>query len=246
METIGSDIKIRVATPADAPALLAVYAPYVERTAITFEYEVPSVDEFANRIARTLERYPYLVAERADAGAVGTQGDSACRGDAAGEGAARSDDAGEGAARSDVAREGAARESVVLGYAYAGPFKDRPAYDWAVETTVYVAEGARRLGVGRALYRALEEALRAQGVLNLEACIAYPADDHPEPDPYLSKDSVVFHEHLGFKLVGRFTACGCKFDRWYDMVWMEKLIGTHGPGTLPIRPFPEVRSRMFA
>lgn len=51
------------ATPDDAPALLAIYEPYVRETAITCEYEVPSVEEFAGRIERTLKRYPYLVME---------------------------------------------------------------------------------------------------------------------------------------------------------------------------------------
>ena len=56
-------MKIRIASPSDAAELVSVYAPYVEHTAITFEYEVPSVEEFENRIRRTLEKYPYLVAE---------------------------------------------------------------------------------------------------------------------------------------------------------------------------------------
>lgn len=56
-------MQIRVAAPEDAAALLSVYAPYVERTAITFEYEAPSVAEFENRICRTLEKYPWLAAE---------------------------------------------------------------------------------------------------------------------------------------------------------------------------------------
>ena len=56
-------IQIRSAAPADAPALLAIYAPYVAHTAITFEYDVPAEAEFARRIAETLKRYPYLVAE---------------------------------------------------------------------------------------------------------------------------------------------------------------------------------------
>ena len=55
---------IRPAAPEDAEALLSIYAPYVKHTAITFEYEVPSAEEFRKRIARTLQHYPYLVAER--------------------------------------------------------------------------------------------------------------------------------------------------------------------------------------
>lgn len=58
-----SEPTIRLATPDDAPALLAIYEPYVRQTAITCEYEVPSVEEFAGRIERTLKRYPYLVME---------------------------------------------------------------------------------------------------------------------------------------------------------------------------------------
>ena len=56
------DLTIRAAAPADAAALLEIYAPYVEKTAVTFAYAVPSAEEFAGRIARTLERYPYLIA----------------------------------------------------------------------------------------------------------------------------------------------------------------------------------------
>ena len=59
-----SKITIRPATPDDAEALLSIYAPYVEQTAITFEYEVPSVEEFRDRIVHTLKLYPYLVAQR--------------------------------------------------------------------------------------------------------------------------------------------------------------------------------------
>ena len=62
---MNSEMIIRTASEADAPPLLEIYAPYVERTAITFEYEVPSVDEFASRIRNTLQKYPYLVAEKA-------------------------------------------------------------------------------------------------------------------------------------------------------------------------------------
>lgn len=185
------DLTIRPAAPEDAAALLAVYAPYVERTAITFEYDVPTLADFTGRIARTLARYPYLAAERG----------------------------GE-----------------IVGYAYAGPFKERAAYDWAVETTVYVREDQRRRGVGGALYRALERCLAAQGVLNLNACIACPE----EADEYLTWDSVEFHTRLGYRLVGEFYGCGCKFGRWYNMVWMEKHIGAHLPDPAPVRPFPGV------
>lgn len=190
---MGNEIEIRVATPDDADALLAVYAPYVTDTAISFECEVPTVEEFRRRIARTLERYPYLVA---------------------------------------------LQDGKIAGYAYAGPFVGRAAYDWSVETSIYVARHARRAGLGRALYTVLENILREMGVLNLNACIGYPKKE----DEYLTTNSVDYHRHLGYAWVGRFHDSGCKFGRWYDMVWMEKIIGNHPENPEPIRPFPEVRA----
>lgn len=179
-----TSITIRMANPADAQALLNIYAPYVINTAITFEYDVPSVEEFASRIAHTLEKYPYLIAE-----------------------------------------EG----GNILGYAYASPFHDRPAYDWAVETSIYVDQNIKHRGIGRKLHDALESTLREQGILNMNACIAYP----PEEDEHLDKNSVEFHAHMGYRLVGEFYKCGYKFNRWYNMVWMEKLIGEHLSGQKP-------------
>ena len=73
------------------------------------------------------------------------------------------------------------------------------------------------------LYEALEKELKKMGILNLYACIGYPATE----DEYLTKNSAEFHEHLGFTKVGEFHKCGYKFGRWYDMIWMEKIIGSH-------------------
>ena len=188
-------IIIRTASAADAPALLKIYRPYVENTAITFEYDVPSTEEFASRIQHTLRKYPYLVAEE---------------------------------------------KGTLLGYAYAGPFHERPAYDWAVETSIYVDQSLKHRGIGRRLHDALETALREQGILNMNACIAYPEE---EKDPYLSLDSVRFHEKMGYQMVGLFHSCGYKFQRWYHMVWMEKAIGTHLAEQPPVQPFPAVQKQ---
>lgn len=117
----------------------------------------------------------------------------------------------------------AVRNGMIAGYAYAGTFIWRPAYDWSAEATIYVAHNIRKCGIGKKLYKALEEELKQMGILNLYACIGYPEVD----DEYLTKNSAQFHEHLGFSQVGRFHQCGRKFDRWYDMIWMEKIIGEH-------------------
>ena len=127
----------------------------------------------------------------------------------------------------------AEREGTLLGFVSASRFKDREAYDWAVETSIYVAREAHRAGLGRKLYEALEGALREMGVTNLNACIAYTG----EPDPHLSNDSVYFHQKMGYRMVGRFSRCGYKFAHWYDMVWMEKMILPHTVPAEPVRPF---------
>ena len=190
------DIRIRTAVPEDAEKLLEIYGPYVEKTAITFEYQIPSTEEFARRIRETLKRYPYLVAER---------------------------------------------EGEMTGYAYAGTFHDRAAYDWAVETSIYVARDQRKRGVGRRLHAALEMALREQGILNMNACVACPCG---EADEYLTWSSLEFHRRLGYRLVGEFRQCGYKFGRWYNMAWLERHIGDHlGEQPVP-KAFGDIRERM--
>ena len=174
---------IRTAGPEDYPRMLEIYGWYVEHTAVSFEYEVPSAKVFSERIERILERFPCLVAQE--------NGGSVC------------------------------------GYAYAGAFHERAAYERCVETTIYLDPEQRRKGIGRALYDALESRLRSEGYLNMYACIGYPEKE----DEYLTKDSALFHKKCGFTEIGRFHFCGYKFGRWYDMIWMEKIIGDHAAGS---------------
>ncbi|MBQ3141744.1 MAG: GNAT family N-acetyltransferase [Clostridia bacterium] len=190
------EITVRVADVKDAPALLALYAPYVTQTAVTFEYQVPSAEEFERRISETLQRFPYLVAEA---------------------------------------------DGEIVGYAYAHPFKPRPAYGWSVETTVYVRSDCKRSGVGRTLYAELERLLAAQNICTCNACITRPAEEN---DPYLTNDSERFHERVGYRLVGQFTRCGYKFGRWYHMIWMEKHIGEHLAPQPAVIPFAVLRKQL--
>jgi len=190
---------IRSATIEDAEALLAIYKPYVENTAITFEYSSPSVKTFAGRIQNTLEKYPYLVLERAM--------DIANLECAAGGNAAST-------------LNGTAE---ILGYCYAGVFKARAAYSRSVETSIYVKMSEHGKGYGRALYNELENALKKQGILNAYACIASPKPG----STHLDNSSQKFHEHMGYSLVGTFNDCAYKFGQWYNMIWMEKMLGEH-------------------
>ena len=75
----------------------------------------------------------------------------------------------------------------------------------------------------------------------MNACIACTATK----DAHLTNDSIYFHEHMGYRLVGTFYQCGYKFQHWYDMVWMERMIGEHKEKQEPIRLFPEIRSHFL-
>lgn len=189
---MSNEIIIRPAAPDDAATLLEIYAPYVEKTAITFEYTVPTIEEFRRRIEKISSVYPYIAAER---------------------------------------------NGEILGYAYAGLFKEREAYARSVETTIYVRQDAKHLGIGRRLYESLEAILKSQGFQNLNACIAVPICE----DEYLTFDSVKFHSRMGYITVGEFHKCAYKFGRWYNMVWMEKLIGEHEKLPAPLVLFPEIK-----
>ena len=124
----------------------------------------------------------------------------------------------------------AEKDGVIAGYAYAGAFVGRAAYDWSCETSIYLDKNARKCGIGKTLYTALEKELKEMGILNMYACIGYPAEE----DEYLTKNSADFHSHIGFTQVGEFHKCGYKFGRWYNMIWMEKIIGEHKENQAPV------------
>ena len=171
-------ITVRTASPEDASEILNIYAPYVENTAITFEYDVPDLNEFRQRIVNTLKKYPYIVA---------------------------------------------VEDGKIVGYAYAGTFKARAAYDSSVETSIYIKTDERGKGIGKTLYNELESRLKEQGILNLNACISWI----DTPDEYLTHQSPEFHARLGYTRCAHFHKCGYKFGKWFDMIWMEKMIGEH-------------------
>jgi phosphinothricin acetyltransferase len=166
---------IRLARETDAEPVRAIYAPLVRETAVSFEWQPPSVQEMGRRIASTLTGHPWLVCEDG---------------------------------------------RTVVGYAYAGPFRSRPSYQWTVEVTVYVHPDHRGRGVGRRLYRSLLECLRIQGYHTAIAAIALP-----------NAASVRLHEALGFRPVGVFPSTGFKLGRWHDTQWWTRELQS-----LPIPP----------
>jgi len=106
-------------------------------------------------------------------------------------------------------------DGAVMGYAYAAPYRARPAYRFTVEDSIYIDPTAQRRGIGRALLaRLLAEAEAA----DFRQMIAVIGDSANTP-------SIALHAALGFRMVGTFEAVGYKFDRWIDSVLMQKPLG---------------------
>ena len=172
-------MRLRIATPDDAEAISAIYAPAVAGSAISFELEPPTEAEMHRRLIETLRRFPWLVSL---------------------------DDAG-----------------VVSGYAYAGTHRERPAYQWSVDTTVYVRAASRGQGVGRKLYEGLLMELTKLGYAQAFAGIALP-----------NAASVALHEAVGFKHIGVYEKVGFKLGAWRDVGWWQKTLRSYA--SEPVAP----------
>jgi L-amino acid N-acyltransferase YncA len=111
----------------------------------------------------------------------------------------------------------------VVGYAYAGRHRARPAYQWSVDTSVYVRPDFHRRGIGRALYTSLFRILAAQGFVSAYAGITLP-----------NAGSVALHESAGFESVGVYRNAGFKLGRWYDVGWWQRAL--QPPAAVPSPP----------
>ena len=155
---------IRDASPADLPAITALYGREVLTGTATFELDPPTLTEMTGRFEAVRARdLPWLVAEI---------------------------------------------DGAFAGYAYASPFRPRPAYRYGVEGSIYVEEAARGRGIGRVLLTTLVERIRAMGLRHVIGAIS---------DSATSEASIALHERIGFKRVGRYAGVGWKFDRWLDV-----------------------------
>jgi L-amino acid N-acyltransferase YncA len=175
---------VRLATPADGAGCAAIYAPYVLETAVSFEAEPPTADVMAARIARTIERTPWVVVEV---------------------------------------------DGSVRGYAYGTRHRERAAYDWTVETTVYVDRAFARQGLGRLAMRAVIAILRLQG-----AHLAVAGVTLPNPG------SVRLHESLGYRPIGEFEAIGWKHGGWHGVAWYALELASRAHEPEPLVPLPEL------
>ena len=175
---------VRVATTADGDACAAIYAPYVLETSVSFELVPPTGADMAARIARTVDRSPWLVVEV---------------------------------------------DGIVRAYAYGMRHRDRAAYDWTIETTVYVDRHFRRQGLGRVAMRSLLAVLRLQGFHLAVAGVTAP-----------NPGSVKLHRSLGFERIGEFQAIGWKRGGWHGVEWFARELSPRDPVPDPITPLPDL------
>jgi len=164
---------IRLATVADAAGMLAVYKPYVETSSATFEYEVPSLQEYTGRVEAVLPGYPWLVCEA---------------------------------------------EGIIIGYAYGHKHRDRTAYQWSPESTIYIAQSHHGKGIGKILYEAMFSILKLQGFVNIYAGVLST-----------NAGSNKLHRSMGFSEIGLFKNIGYKLGEWHSNIWYELAIGSHTP-----------------
>lgn len=122
-----------------------------------------------------------------------------------------------------------AHDGAVVGYAYASPHRDRPAYQWSVEVSAYVRTDVHRAGVARALYASLFAVLALQGFQNAYAGITLP-----------NAASVGLHAAVGFTPVGVYRNVGYKLGAWHDVLWLERPLGPHRAEPAVPTPLPAV------
>lgn len=180
---------IRLARPTDAAGILAIYAPYIANTSFTFETEIPTESEFANRIAFYLVNWPWLVCEL---------------------------------------------DGQIAGYAYASGYRERVAYQWSVECSVYVHDDHHRSGIARALYTALFSILKKQGYRNIFAVINLP-----------NERSVAFHESMGFRWFATYEQVGYKLGQWKNVGWWRLIINEFSQEPDPVISFSQIDKSML-
>ncbi len=117
----------------------------------------------------------------------------------------------------------------IAGYGYASPHRTRAAYQWSVETSIYVAEGWHRHGIANAIYSSLFELLAIQGYYNIYVGITSP-----------NERSMKFHKAMGFIISGAYQESMYKFGQWRDVLWMGKSLRPHDGEPQPTVPFPEL------
>ena len=184
--TAPQPVVIRPAIPADTEQVAAIFAHYVETSVATFEEVPPTAADWRRRLDELgRQNLPFLVA-------LGVQGVQGVQGG-----------------------QGVEADGTVCGYAYASPWRPKPAYRYTVEDTVYISPGHTGRGLGSALLGGLLDGCAAAGARQVIAVIADTGSDV----------SAALHRRFGFAEAGRLRGVGRKHGRWIDTVLMQRELG---------------------
>ncbi len=169
-------LSFRMAEKSDVHDILSIYGPIIEKTVISFEYQIPTPEDMWQRIQRVQEEAPWLVCSAGD---------------------------------------------LVVGYAYAAPHRNRRAYQWNRELSVYVHQDYRNRLIATTLYQSLFSILELQGFTNALIGITLP-----------NPVSVRLHEKLGFALIGHYRDVGFKMGKYHSVGWWQKKLSLQRPGNI--------------
>ncbi len=172
----------------DTEGLLDIYRQYIDTT-ITFEYVLPTVDEFRERIRHISKDYPYIVC---------------------------------------------IEEDKLLGYAYAHQYKERAAFKWNVEFSIYLDKSLTAKGVGTKMYDILFEIVKLQGIKNVYSLISCP-----------NEPSVRLHEKMGFELLVTYKNDGYKNGQWKDLMCYRKTIAPYDEVPEDIKTIYQLDSKVL-
>ena len=182
-------VEIRTATTNDAKSILNIYSPSILNTAISFETEIPSVEEMQSRIKKCLEKFPWIVC---------------------------------------------VIDGKIAGYVYASKHRDRDAYQWTCECSVYIHNDFKGKRIGKNLYDCLFGILKLQGLRNVYAGITLPNDA-----------SVKLHERCGFEHFVTYKNVGYKFYSWHDVGWWKLQLNDYDLQPPPPLPFSEMNLQIL-
>lgn len=168
----------------DTKELLNIYAPYIKNTAITFEYDIPPINEFKTRISNTIRYYPWIVYKE---------------------------------------------NNKIVGYAYASRYKERAAFQWDTEVSVYISPSHQGKGIAKALYQTLFDLLLLQGFYNAYALIRVP-----------NEKSINLHLKFGFSIIGTAKNTGYKFNEWHDLASLVKPLKSFEIKPVPTIPYSDL------
>ena len=182
-------VEVRIAQISDAPGIMDIYVPYILNTAISFETEIPPLDQFEKRIEKCLQKYPWLVCTI---------------------------------------------DELISCYVYASIHREREAYQWTCECSVYVRSQYRGRGIGKIMYDTLFHILRMQGFKNVYAGITLP-----------NEASIKLHEKCGFERFATYENIGYKLGGWKTVGWWRLQINDYDQKPAPPIMFPSLDQQLF-